>query len=294
MCTLRAKKDYKIACKSPDLNIEGLSMLGVIGGMGPLATADFFAKLLAATPATGDAGHVPVLILSDPRIPPRSPAILGDGESPLPALRATRDKLVSAGATFLAMPCNTAHFWHAELAADCPVPFLSIIDATCDEIAARAAPGDAVGIIATRATLATHLYDSRLAARGYLPRMPDDLALHNIILPAIDLVKAGKTTEGGRLLLPAIEQFIARGARAVVLACTETPMALDAVDSPLRCYCIDSTAALARACVASWRERHARRNRAGGGLPPEATFPKRTGRLTRKMIPALHAKTHPS
>jgi len=232
-------------------------MLGVLGGMGPLATADFFAKLLAATPAAGDADHVPVLILSDPRIPPRPPAILGDGESPLPALRAARDKLVAAGATFLAMPCNTAHFWHAELVADCPVPFISIIDATCGEIAARAAPGDVVGIIATRATLATRLYESRLTALGLRPRVPDQQTMNDIVVPAIDLVKRGCAAQGGRLLAPVVEQLIAGGATAVILACTETPIALDAIDSPLRSRCIDSTAALARACVAYWRERHA-------------------------------------
>ena len=90
-------------------------MLGVLGGMGPLATADFFAKLVAATSANADSDHVPVLILSEPRIPPRPPAIMGRGESPLPALLARRDQLLAAGATFLAIPCNTAHFWCDQL-----------------------------------------------------------------------------------------------------------------------------------------------------------------------------------
>lgn len=232
-------------------------MLGVLGGMGPLATADFFSKLLAATPASDDADHVPVLILSDPRIPPRPAAILGDGESPLQALRAARDKLVAAGATFLAMPCNTAHFWFADLTADCPVPFISIIDATCREIASRTAPGDAVGVIGTRATLATGLYDSRLAALGYTPRVPDEASMIRNTLPAIELVKAGKSGQGGALLEPVVRQLLADGAQLVILACTEMPLALDAIDSPLRERCIDSTAALARACVTFWRRQQA-------------------------------------
>ncbi len=86
-------------------------MIGVLCGMGPLATADFFSKVIAATPAKGDADHVPLLIQSDPRIVSRPAAILGNGRSPLPDLLLGRDRLIQAGATALAMPCNTAHFW---------------------------------------------------------------------------------------------------------------------------------------------------------------------------------------
>ena len=228
-------------------------MLGVLGGMGPLATADFFIKLVAATSAIEDADHVPVLILSDPRIPPRPPAILGDGESPLPAMLARRDQLIKAGATVLAMPCNTAHFWFNELTAGCAVPFISIIDVACAEVSARAAPGDAVGLIATGATLAAHLYDSRLAALGYRPTMPDADTMANIVLPAIKFVKQGNAAQGGYMLEPVVRRLREEGAGVVLLACTETPLALDAIGSELREHCIDTTAALARACVAFWR-----------------------------------------
>lgn len=229
-------------------------MIGVLGGMGPLATADFFAKVLAATPATREADHVPLLILSDPRIPPRPPAILGAGESPLPALLAARDRLLGAGACALAMPCNTAHHWYRQLTADCPVPFISIIEASCNEVASLASPGERIGIIATRATLASHLYDTRLTALGYVPRLPDDAVMTDVVLPAIEQVKQGRVAEGGRLLAPVVEHLLADGEKAVILACTEVPLALDAIASPVRDRCVDSTAALARACVAFWRQ----------------------------------------
>lgn len=229
-------------------------MIGILGGMGPLATADFFAKVLAATPAHGDADHVPLLILSDPRIPPRPPAILGDGESPLPALRAARDRLLQAGATALAMPCNTAHYWYDALAADCPVPFLSIVDAACGEVGTLAAPGDRIAIVATRATLASKLFDARIVAMGYVPVLPTARQLDVEILPAIELVKGGDLQAGGKLLDGIVGRLLDEGASAVVLACTEVPLALDAVQSPLRRRCIDSTAALARACVQFWRQ----------------------------------------
>ena len=228
-------------------------MIGVLGGMGPLATVDFFGKVLVATPAGGDADHVPLLIQSDPRIPSRPAAILGDGRSPLPELLAGRDRLVAAGASALAMPCNTAHFWFRDLAAACPVPFISIVDACVAELVPMLKAGGSVGLIATRATLAGRIFDAPLMQAGYRLRVPDDESMDRLVLPGIELVKAGQTSQAGPLIEQAVRGLLQEGADAVVLACTETPVALDAVQSPLRAKCVDSTAALARACVAWWR-----------------------------------------
>jgi aspartate racemase len=235
-------------------------MIGVLGGMGPLATADFFNKVIAATPASSDEGHVPLLIQSDPRIPSRPAAILHNGESPLPALLAGRDRLIAAGATALAMPCNTAHFWFSELQQGCTVPFLSIVDATCAEAASLAAPGAHIGLIATGATLATQLFDDRLRAMGFVPLLPEESDMMALVLPAIALVKAGRAAEGGQMIEQAVQALLARGASTVLLACTETPLALDAVQSPLRSRCVDSTGALARACVAWWQAEQVKTN----------------------------------
>jgi aspartate racemase len=235
-------------------------MIGVLGGMGPLATADFFSKVIAATPASSDEAHVPLLIQSDPRIPSRPAAILHNGESPLPALLAGRDRLIAAGATALAMPCNTAHFWFSELQQGCTVPFLSIVDATCAEAASLAAPGAHIGLIATGATLATQLFDDRLRAMGFVPLLPEESDMMALVLPAIALVKAGRAAEGGQMIEQAVQALLARGASTVLLACTETPLALDAVQSPLRSRCVDSTGALARACVAWWQAEQVKTN----------------------------------
>ena len=196
-----------------------------------------------------------VLIQSDPRVPSRPAAILRGGPSPLPALMAGRDRLITAGAIAIAMPCNTAHVWLPELRQDCPVPFLSIVDASCDEAAASAEPGAAIGIIGTEATLKSRLFDSELARRGFTPLLASDDELRELILPAIEKVKAGHAAEGGQQVERAVQALFDRGAQVVVLACTETPLALDAIESPLRQRCVDTNAALARACVAWWRER---------------------------------------
>ena len=227
-------------------------MIGVLGGMGPLATADFFNKLIAATAAPSDAEHVPLLIQSDPRIPPRPPAILAGGISPLPALLAGRDRLIAAGATALAMPCNTAHYWYADLVRGCPVPFLSIVDAVFDELALEVPKGVKIGLISTHATMAAQIFDKRLLAQGYGVLQPSDADMQALVSPAINLVKANQSGQAGALLEQAIRHLIARGASRVILACTETPVALQAVKSPLLAQCIDPTAALARLCVAWW------------------------------------------
>jgi len=227
-------------------------MLGVIGGMGPAATADFFAKLIEETPAARDEDHIPTLIVSDPRLPSRPAAILGDGASPLQALLAIRDKLLAAGATLLAMPCNTAHYWYDDLARETPVPFVSLVEASCAALAGIAAAGSTIGLVATRATLAAGIFDRQLQASGHSVMRPGEDDLAQSILPSIRMVKEGKAQEAGRRLQPAVQALLDRGAGAVLLACTETPLALDAIASPLRARCIDSNRALARACVARW------------------------------------------
>ncbi len=235
-----------------------LDVIGVIGGMGPLASADFFRKVIEETPATRDEDHVPLLILSDPRVPSRPAAILAGGESPLPALASLRDRLIHSGAVALAMPCITAHYWHDELMRDCTVPFLSIVETGCQATHASVAPGARVAVIGTRATLTAKLFDRRLNALGYETMQPSEAELAGAVLPAIEKVKAGDVAAAAAVLKPAIAALLDRGADAVVLACTETPIAIEGVDAPMRARCIDPTRALARACVRWWHEHTSR------------------------------------
>jgi aspartate racemase len=229
-------------------------MIGVIGGMGPLATADFLNKVIAATPAQDDADHVPMLISCDPRIPLRPAAILKGTASPLPRLLEIRDKLIAGGATALAMPCNTAHYWYDELVKDCPVPFISIVEASCAEALRLAGKGAAVGVVGTRATLASGLFERSLARHGLRAAVPTDDELDRLLLPAIAAVKAGSISESGPLTLDVLHAMARRGTTHILLACTELPIALAGMPaSDLPAHCIDTTLALAKATVAHWR-----------------------------------------
>jgi aspartate racemase len=105
-----------------------LGVLGVLGGMGPMATVDFMAKVLRNTPADRDQEHIPTIVCSATNIPDRSAAILEGGPDPLPAMRDALHKLERSGVTCIAMPCNTAHFWYSSLQLETNIPILHIVD----------------------------------------------------------------------------------------------------------------------------------------------------------------------
>jgi aspartate racemase len=228
-------------------------MLGVLGGMGPLATADFYEKLIALTPATRDQEHIPVVIYAVPQVPDRTAALLEGGASPLPALQAGVRTLVAAGAQTIAIPCHTAHAWYDELAAANPVPIIHIADAAAAAALKIAGRGARLGLIATAGTLAAGFYPPRLATHGFVCSAPTEAEMRELVTPGIAKVKAGAIEEGGRQVERAVAAQLERGAGAVVLACTETPVALDRIGSSLRARCVDATAALAGACVEWWR-----------------------------------------
>lgn len=233
-------------------------LLGVLGGMGPLATVDFLAKLVACTPAGGDADHVPAIVASIPQIPSRVAAVLAYGESPLPAMLAARDRLLAAGATLLAMPCNTAHRWHDELAAGIDAPFLHIADAALAEVEASVPRNGTVGVIATEATHAIGLFSARLERAGYrvaVPASDEDVAA---VGEGIAAVKRGRAAEGGARFAKVVASLERAGAGAIVLGCTEVPPGLAAAGIRAGVPWVDPTEALARACADAWSRHRGR------------------------------------
>lgn len=225
-------------------------MIGILGGMGPLATADFMGKIIDATPAACDQEHVPLLVHSIPDIPDRTLAITGTGASPLPALLKGLQTLTGAGAQCIAMPCNTAHYWHGDLARASPVPILHIADCVSNALGILGAC--TVGLLATRGTLAAGFYQSRFAAAGYRCLLPDDGEQERLVMAGIYRTKSGDVAGGGALLDQAARRLREHGADAVILACTEIPLALARINSPVLACSLDATRELAVACVAWW------------------------------------------
>jgi aspartate racemase len=229
-------------------------VLGVLGGMGPLATVDFLRKLIEETPASRDEEHIPVIAWSVPQIPDRPSAITGTGESPLPAMLAGIRTLKAAGAIAIAIPCNTAHYWYDDMVREGGVPIVHIADAALEELAARRSSGKTVGLIATKGTLAAGFFQSRLEALGIAPLVNAETDIDQYVLPAIVHVKRNELEAAAALLKVAITKLIEGGASGVILACTETPVVVDRLPAELGSHCVDATRALAKACVKWWGE----------------------------------------
>ncbi|MGG5819751.1 aspartate/glutamate racemase family protein [Falsiroseomonas sp. HW251] len=224
-------------------------MLGVLGGMGPLASAEFMRRLTLLTPAARDQDHIPAVLWSDPRVPDRSAARLAGGEDPLPALLRGIHGLQQAGCGAIAIPCNTAHGWFDAMQAATPLPILHIVDAAAAELARLGVPQGRIGVMGTAGTLAMRLYQQRLDARGYDCLVPTEQEMASLVTPAIARVKANEVAEAYEALAEAARRLAGRGARAVVLGCTEIPLGI-AAGPALPFPVCDTIDALARAAIA--------------------------------------------
>ena len=202
--------------------------LGVLGGMGPLASAQFMLRLTLLTPAARDQEHLPALLWSDPRIPDRSAARLAGGADPLPWMRRGIAGLQAAGCGAIAIPCNTAHGWFDALQAATPLPILHIVDAAAEDLLRQGIPRGRIGIMGTAGTLAMRLYQDRLEARGYACIVPSEAEMAALVSPGIAEVKANRVAAAYAPLAEAAGALKARGAAAVVLGCTEIPLGIQA------------------------------------------------------------------
>jgi aspartate racemase len=219
--------------------------------MGPAATARFYQLVISATRAARDQDHIPLVIWGDPRIPDRSSALADNGESPLPALVAATRKLVDAGSTLLAMPCNSAHAYLPELrSVASPVPFIDIVDETVRAVRGSLDGVGSVAVFATRGTLATLLYQDRLEAAGVRLVLPSESQQQQIDL-SISYVKGGRIIEAAGRLVRVAREMARVGIDAIVAACTELAIPLELRE--LQVPVIDSNAALAAGVVARIR-----------------------------------------
>ena len=221
--------------------------VGVLGGLGPEATLDFYAKVIALTPATHDQEHLHVIIDSCPGVPNRNEAVAGTGPSPGPALAAMAKRLEGAGADFLVMACNAAHAFQNELEAAVSVPFVSIIDETV-RATVEGCPGvQTVGVLGSSGCLDARLYQTAFARHGVEVVVPEG-AERESFMTLLYRVKAGDKGDEVRTAMQTLaESLVAGGAQAVVAGCTEVPLVLaqDALPVPL----VDSSAVLAERTV---------------------------------------------
>jgi aspartate racemase len=221
--------------------------VGILGGMGPEATLDFMAKVIAMTAAEKDQDHVRMIVDHNPRVPNRQAAIRSGSAEVEKELAAMAARLEAAGADFLVMPCNSAHAFAAAIRQAVAIPFVSIIAQAIRQIEATVPEARRVGVLATDGLLEAGIYQQALAAAGREALLPRDDELARL-MSLIGRVKAGdKGREVAEQTGTLAELLASAGAEVIVAACTEIPLVLPAgnISVPV----ISSTDALARATV---------------------------------------------
>lgn len=223
-------------------------IVGILGGMGPLATADLYRKIILATPAARDQDHLHVVIDADPSVPDRTAALRGEAPDPTPWLLRGARRLEAVGVAFIVVPCNTAHAFLPAVRPHVAIPILDMIAETAARVHADFPAARRVGVLATRGTVESGLYHRALAAEGLEAITPDAAAQDRLVGAAIAAVKAGDTSAAvGMLVVEAGRGLVAAGAEVLLAACTELPLVLTAANSPAPL--LDPTQALAEAAV---------------------------------------------
>lgn len=219
--------------------------LGIIGGMGPMATAYLLQLIIEMTDARTDQEHLDVIVFDRPAVPDRTAYILDNSQpSPLPMLQATARTLEALGAGCLCAPCVTSHYFYGELSGAVRVPFVNMLTETAAEL--HRAGMRKAGVMATTGTVRTGLFQEALAGFGLQCGLPSPAGQDLVMSLIYDEIKAGKPADPAKFARVR-EELLAQGCDGIILGCTE--LSLIKKDTPLGPGCLDALEALAKRCV---------------------------------------------
>lgn len=229
-------------------------VLGVIGGLGPIATAHFMELTIQMTDAHIDQDNLDMIIYNFPSTPDRTDFILGKNpNSPLPAMLRAGQAMVEQGADCIAIPCVTAHYFYEELESGIPAPIINGVAETANHL--RCNGVTKAGIMATDGTIQTGILSRALEAVGITPVIPSAARQKDVMHLIYENVKAGVPAEIDRFR--AVQEELADwGAQTIILGCTE--LSLIKRDYPIGPGFIDVMEVLAQCSVV----------RCGGKLKP--------------------------
>lgn len=225
-----------------------METLGIIGGLGPMATAYLLQLIIEMTDARTDQEHLDVIVFDRPQVPDRTAHILDPSKpSPLPFMQKTAKTLESLGAGVLCAPCVTSHYFYRELAGSVSIPFLNMVEEAAREL--TAAKKKKPGILATTGTVRTGLFQSVFAGRG-LEAVPPSPKGQELVMSLIyDDIKAGKPADREKFR-QAAEELYSAGCDCIVLGCTELSLLGKSPEgSPAGEGCLDALEALAKSAV---------------------------------------------
>ena len=220
-------------------------LLGVLGGMGPIATAYFMELVIRMTDALRDQEHLDMLVYSVPSVPDRTGFILGASrESPLPEMIRVGRALANQGAERIAIPCVTAHYFYRELEENIPVPIINGLTQTVEHLKEKGI--EQAGIMATDGTITAGLFRDALLTRGIRPVVPSPERQKDVMRLIYDDIKANRPPRMevfGRVR----EELVSEGAQTIILGCTE--LSLIKRDFPLGPGFLDTMEVLAQRAV---------------------------------------------
>ena len=207
--------------------MEYAKTIGILGGMGPAATVDFFGKIVAAAQAGCDQDHPRIIIDCNPKIPDRTTAILKNGTDPLPEMLQSLRRLESSRVDLITIPCVTAHFYHARLQAQTSIPILHIVREAIRHLVTHYPQVRTIGAVATSGTLQSGLIANICAEYDLELLTPEASIQADKVMAAIYRIKAeGASEASASLVREAAGNLIGQGAQAIIAGCTEIPLVL--------------------------------------------------------------------
>ena len=196
-----------------------MKQLGVIGGLGPLATAQFIEMVVRMTDASFDYEHIPMIIYNQPGTPDRTSFILGkSSESPLPAMLKIGQALTGQGVDCIAIPCVTAFYFYKDLAEGISVPIINMISETADYLTANRV--GKVGLMATDGTITAGFFRTGLESAGIQVVQPSPEGQKRVMQIIYGSVKANQPVDMADFRMVE-DELRAQGAEVIILGCTE-------------------------------------------------------------------------
>lgn len=199
-----------------------MKRLGIIGGLGPMASAYFMRLIVEMTDAATDQEHIEIILHSKPQIPDRTQYILGrSSENPMPQLIETGKQLAAQGVQVIAIPCITAHFFQKQLEEEIGAYIINAIEETAKYLKSEGI--SCVGIMATEGTIQSKLFQKVFKEYGITCRIPDTTGQDKVMHIIYDNVKAGLPVDMD-MFEQISEGLYADGAEINLLGCTELSM----------------------------------------------------------------------
>lgn len=225
--------------------LNNKSVLGVLGGLGPMATAYFYELVTKHTVASSDAGHIDMVISSRVSTPDRTAFIMGNSDDdPRDFMIEDAKRLENWGCDFIAIPCNTAHYFYDSIAENVSIPVLNIVEETAKFLYAEGVKK--VGLLATDGTVCSHTYEKYLKKFDIECITPCDEDQVQVMSIIYDQIKEGRPADTDAFF-GIVDRLKERGAQALILGCTELPLIEKQVE--LGADFIDSLLVLARASI---------------------------------------------